>query len=74
MNWKEQLNVRHHWFNPIWRRIGIVFFAFSWTGFELLNGNTGWAAIFGVASIYLAHQFLWDWVPVETEADKGGKE
>ncbi|MDW4496664.1 hypothetical protein R5H30_01620 [Sulfitobacter sp. D35] len=59
-------------FRPLWRRIAVVAVTLGWALFELSNGATGWALVFGLAGLWCAWQFFVAWEdPEETEADDG---
>jgi len=55
---KSQFDVRHPFFRPLWRRAGFVGALGAWTLYELSNGNTIWAAIFGASTAYLAYHWF----------------
>ncbi len=46
------LNPRDPFYAPLWRRVAIVVFSLGWAAFELSNGATVWAALFGAAGFY----------------------
>lgn len=63
---QRAFNVQHPIFKPLWRRIALVAACLGWAGLELYWANPGWAALFGAAGVYCAHQFF-----VAFDPDKG---
>lgn len=62
---KSAFDVRHPFFRPLWRRATLTFFTLAWAFFELLNGATLWAALFGACGIYLFYQFFIQFDPAD---------
>jgi hypothetical protein len=63
------LDVRHPWFNPLWRRLLTVAAVLGWTAVEIAGGNLFWAILFGSAGLWLAWQFLVVWKPQPDRKD-----
>jgi len=61
-------DVRHPIFRPFWRRAALTGLTLGWAIFELLNGETVWAAVFGACGAYLFLQFFVKFDPAEYEA------
>lgn len=57
------LDVQLAFFRPLWRRVVLVMVLFGWTVLEFVNGNTYWAAFFGVLGVYCTHQFFFAFAP-----------
>ncbi|MDA9865358.1 hypothetical protein N9C96_01640 [bacterium] len=55
---KSAFDVRHPFFRPLWRRAALTVFTLVWAFFELSNGATLWAALFGACGAYLFYQFF----------------
>ncbi len=66
------LDAGHPFYRPLWRRIAIVAVAFLWAAFELSNGETIWATVFGAIGLYCGWALLVAYKPVIEEADKNG--
>ena len=67
---KETFDVSHPWFRPVWVRILVAGICIAWTTIEFVNGNTGWALVFGAASAYLLWAFFVTWTdPLDPEAE-----
>lgn len=66
------LDAGHPFYRPLWRRIAIVAVAFAWAAFELSNGETTWAAVFGLIALYCGWSLLVAYKPVIEEGDKDG--
>lgn len=60
------LNIRHPFFNPLWRRIAVTTSCFLWAGVEAYNGSWAWAALMmGIAAMAIYQFFLaWEEQPV----------
>ena len=61
----------HPWFRPLWRRVALVAFCAAWACFELYNGESFWATLFGGMAAYA----LWVYIikypkPGEQQAEK----
>lgn len=56
-------DLRHPFFNPLWRRVGTVAIAGGWALVELLGGNPGWAILFGGVAAWCAYEFFVTWTP-----------
>ncbi len=67
--WRKAFDVQHPLFRPLWLRLAIVALTCGWALFELAGGNLVWAAMFGAAGLYLAHQFL---VAFDPDAGRDG--
>ncbi|WP_254868516.1 hypothetical protein [Phaeobacter sp. HF9A] len=61
-------DLRHPFFNPLWRRVLTVVMASGWALVELATGSPGWALMFGAVGAWAAYALLLTWTPVE---DKG---
>ena len=55
---RKKFDVQLPIFIPLWRRIVLVVFTFSWAVLEFSWGNPGWSVLFAVIGTYLAHQFF----------------
>ncbi len=53
-----QKDTDHPFFKPLWRRILIVVFCFSWSGFEYSQGNPTWALITLAIAVYALWTFI----------------
>jgi hypothetical protein len=53
----------HPFFRPLWRRVALVLFCLTWTGFELWNGDGFWATMAGGMAAYAAWVFLLSYRP-----------
>ncbi len=58
MNLKSNFDLQHPFFLPLWRRVVVVVVTLGWTLVELIDGNAGWALLFGASGLYCAHQFF----------------
>ncbi len=63
------IDVRHPFFNPLWRRAATVGLAGGWALFELVTGSVGWAILFGGVAGWCAYEFFVTWTP-QPEEDK----
>ena len=41
----------HPMYRPLWVRLAVVGFSLGWAAVEALNGNPGWALLFGAAGL-----------------------
>ena len=64
----KAFDVRHPIFRPLWRRAVITIFILGWAIFELTNGSTVWAALFGACGVYLFLQFFVRFDPADYKA------
>jgi hypothetical protein len=65
---KQRLfEVRHPFFRPFWRRLLVSGLCMGWTMFELSNGETLWAMVFGACAVHLFLQFFVFFDPVDYE-------
>jgi len=62
---KKMFDVQVPFFAPMWRRVLAVVVLALWTIMEVSQQAWGWAALFGVAGAYIAHQFFVAWQPPE---------
>ena len=46
------IDASHAWFRPLWRRVAVSAVAIAWGGFELVNGNAGWAMVFAALGVW----------------------
>lgn len=60
------LNIRHPFFNPLWRRVAMTASCVLWAGVEAYNGSWAWAALMmGIAAMAVYQFFLaWEDQPV----------
>lgn len=65
-------DLRHPFFNPLWRRVLTVAFTLCWAIFELVSGSPGWALMFGAVAAWAGYVLLLTWKPVEEEEKKNG--
>ena len=65
---KSFFEVRHPFFRPLWRRVLVTGFCLGWALFELSNGSTIWAAVFGACGVHLFLQFFVKFDPADYEA------
>ena len=54
-------------FRPLWLRGLIVALCLAWTVVEIKGSNWLWAAVFGLATLYLAYQFFVVFNPAKSE-------
>lgn len=66
------LDSGHPFYRPLWRRIVIVAVAFIWAAIEWMNGETIWAAVFGLVGLYCGWALLLAYKPVVRDADESG--
>ena len=64
---QNPFEVRHPVFRPLWRRALLTGFCLLWAIFELWNGQTAWAALFGACGLYLFWQFFVKFDPADYE-------
>lgn len=64
---KSAFDVAHPFFRPAWRRIVLTTLIIGWAIFELSNGKTVWAALFGAAGVHLFLQFFVKFDPADYE-------
>ena len=62
-------DLRHPFFNPLWRRVLTVALALGWAVVEAATGSPGWAMIFGAVGVWAGYVLLWSWTAVEDEKD-----
>lgn len=62
------LDVQLPFFIPLWRRVAVVALALGWATVELTAGSPFWAALFGAAGLYCAHQFFIAFDPKDPDA------
>ena len=55
---KNQFDVQHPFFRPLWRRALFVGAMALWTVYEIVNANWIWAGIFTAAVAYLGYQWF----------------
>ncbi|MFV0298774.1 MAG: DUF3329 domain-containing protein [Hyphomicrobiaceae bacterium] len=65
-------DLRHPFFNPLWRRVLTVAVALGWALFELATGSPGWALMFGAVGAWAGYVLLLTWVPVDDERNDDG--
>ena len=56
-------DLRHPFFNPLWRRVLTTAITSGWTLVELAGGNPGWAILFGAIAVMCIYQFFFAWEP-----------
>ncbi|EXL03204.1 hypothetical protein [Aquamicrobium defluvii] len=66
------LDAAHPFYRPLWRRIAIVALSFAWAAFELSNGETIWAMVFGAIGLYCGWALLVAYKPVIGDGEKNG--
>ena len=64
---KNLFDVRHPIFRPLWARVASTGLCLAWALFELLNGATIWAAVFGACGVHLFLQFFVKFDPADYE-------
>jgi len=52
------LDPKDPFYAPAWRRVAIVGVLLAWGVFELVIGNTLWAALFGCGGAWVAWVFI----------------
>jgi hypothetical protein len=62
-------DVRHPFFNPLWRRVLCVAILLGWAAMEFSGGSPFWGILFAAAGIYCASQFFLGYQPVEPEEE-----
>lgn len=62
-------DLRHPFFNPLWRRLLTVALALGWGVVELTTGSPGWAIMFGAVGIWAGYVLLLTWVPVDEKGN-----
>ncbi|MGR3513923.1 MAG: hypothetical protein ACU0GG_14275 [Paracoccaceae bacterium] len=62
---KSLFEVRHPFFRPFWRRAVATAVILGWAIFEWTNDAPAWAAVFGIAGLYLFVQFFIRFDPAE---------
>jgi len=50
-------------FIPLWRRIVTAGLPLGWAAYEVLNGSSTWAMLFGALGAYSFYQFFVVWNP-----------
>ncbi|WP_342076960.1 hypothetical protein [Yoonia sp. SS1-5] len=55
---RKLFDLRHPFFAPQIRRVLTVAVTVGWALFELLNGNPGWAVMFGAVAAYCYYEFF----------------
>ncbi len=63
------LDLKHPFFNPLWRRIVVVVLCLGWAVVEVLGGSPGWAVVFAGIGLFAAYQFFVGWTPVAPKDD-----
>lgn len=61
---KSMIDTDHPWFNPLWRRIAVTVFCLGMAGWDLWNGNTLWAMLFGALGLYCVWALILRFQPV----------
>jgi len=64
------LDLRHPFFNPLWRRVATVAFCVLWGLFEASSGATFWAVLFLGLGAVTGYTFFVDWHDIPEEGDK----
>lgn len=62
-------DLRHPFFNPLWRRVLTVALALGWAVVELTTGSPGWAIMFGAVGVWAGYVLLLTWVPVDEKGN-----
>ena len=65
MRKRKAIDLQLPFFQPLWRRIGVVAACVLWTGLELWGDNQIWAMLALCLSLYAAHQFFIAFDPQE---------
>ena len=55
---RDLFNLRSPMMRPLWVRLLVTGLTLGWTVMELVNGNTGWALMFGAAGAWCAWEFF----------------
>ena len=58
-------DLRHPFFEPLWRRVATVAACVGWAAVEFAIGNHMWALLFLGIGAYAGRQFFIDWKPME---------
>ena len=76
MRKRKAIDLQLPFFQPLWRRIGVVTACILWTGLEFWGDNRIWAMLALCLSLYAAHQLFIAFDPQEpTEtSDKHSKQ
>lgn len=56
-----QSDMNHPWLRPLWRRVLIVAITAAIALWDIVNGNFGWALIFGGMAAYGVYVFFIAW-------------
>ena len=62
-------DLRHPFFNPLWRRVLTVAVSGGWAVVELVSGSPGWAIMFGAVAAWCAYEFFVNWEPPGGQED-----
>lgn len=58
---RSPFDLRHPFFNPLWRRIAVTAFTALWAAFEFVIGSQLWPLFFGAVAAWLFWSFLIAW-------------
>lgn len=59
------IDVRHPFFNPLYRRVLTVALCLGWAGMEVISGSPFWAILFGAIGVFCAYEFFVIYEPYE---------
>ena len=67
-------DLRHPFFNPLWRRVLTVAFSGGWAIVEFVSGSPGWAMLFAALALWCAYEFFVNWQPQDELSDDDPEE
>jgi hypothetical protein len=67
---KGLLDVKHHWFRPLWARAVFTGLIGLWTVMEILRNAPFWAVLFGAMTGWLIYQWFIVFDPKDYEKPK----
>ncbi len=59
--WAQLFDLRHPFFNPVWRRVAMTLFIGVWAIVEFVNGTPTWGAIFAALAVWCTWTFFVTW-------------
>ena len=66
----KSLELRHPFFVPLWRRLGLVLLLGLWTLLEGFGGNSVYAFFVGCVAVYSTCVFFFDFASTEGDGTK----
>ena len=68
---RKAIDLQLPFFQPLWRRIGVVAACVLWSGLEFWGNNKIWAMLGLCLGLYAAHQFFIAFKPQEPDKTSG---